>query len=76
MGDDENSRLTERPAPAMGSRTMTHAPRPIAPRLAAAAAAAYGYSVELRPVGDEDPEVGPPTQMAVFRRDQSAEVGA
>jgi 3' terminal RNA ribose 2'-O-methyltransferase Hen1 len=26
----------------------------------------YGYDVELRPVGDDDPEVGPPTQMAVF----------
>jgi 3' terminal RNA ribose 2'-O-methyltransferase Hen1 len=26
----------------------------------------YGYGVEYRPVGDEDPEVGPPTQMAVF----------
>lgn len=28
----------------------------------------YGYDVELRPVGDDDPDVGPPTQMAVFRR--------
>ncbi|MGH3310183.1 MAG: 3' terminal RNA ribose 2'-O-methyltransferase Hen1 [Streptomyces sp.] len=27
----------------------------------------YGYDVEYRPVGDEDPGVGPPTQMAVFR---------
>ena len=26
----------------------------------------YGYDVHLRPVGDLDPEVGPPTQMAVF----------
>ncbi len=26
----------------------------------------YGYSVQLHPVGDDDPEVGPPTQMAVF----------
>lgn len=26
----------------------------------------YGYAVELRPVGADDPEVGPPTQMAVF----------
>ncbi|MFZ7087397.1 3' terminal RNA ribose 2'-O-methyltransferase Hen1 [Curtobacterium sp. RRHDQ10] len=31
-------------------------------------AAANGYHVEYRPVGDEDPEVGPPTQMALFRR--------
>ncbi|UNO39495.1 3' terminal RNA ribose 2'-O-methyltransferase Hen1 [Streptomyces sp. MST-110588] len=27
----------------------------------------HGYVVEFRPVGDEDPEVGPPTQLAVFR---------
>ena len=26
----------------------------------------YGYSVRFLPVGPEDPEVGPPTQMAVF----------
>ncbi|WP_055568934.1 3' terminal RNA ribose 2'-O-methyltransferase Hen1 [Streptomyces atriruber] len=26
----------------------------------------HGYGVEFVPVGDEDPEVGPPTQMAVF----------
>ncbi|MFF3767006.1 3' terminal RNA ribose 2'-O-methyltransferase Hen1 [Streptomyces sp. NPDC001922] len=26
----------------------------------------HGYDVEFRPVGPEDPEVGPPTQMAVF----------
>lgn len=28
----------------------------------------YGYGVRLRPVGDDDPEVGPPTQLAVFTR--------
>ncbi|HEX5494400.1 MAG TPA: 3' terminal RNA ribose 2'-O-methyltransferase Hen1 [Mycobacteriales bacterium] len=28
----------------------------------------HGYSVRLCPVGAEDPEVGPPTQMAVFTR--------
>ncbi|KAA9380696.1 3' terminal RNA ribose 2'-O-methyltransferase Hen1 [Microbispora cellulosiformans] len=28
--------------------------------------AAYGYTADLRPVGEDDPEVGPPTQMAVF----------
>ncbi|MBP2356771.1 hypothetical protein JOF29_007881 [Kribbella aluminosa] len=28
----------------------------------------YGYSVEFRPVGLDDPEVGPPTQLAVFAR--------
>ena len=27
----------------------------------------YGYTVEFRPVGAEDPEVGPPTQLALFR---------
>ncbi|UQX03517.1 3' terminal RNA ribose 2'-O-methyltransferase Hen1 [Streptomyces sp. RerS4] len=26
----------------------------------------YGYAVAYVPVGDDDPEVGPPTQMAVF----------
>ncbi|MET9851952.1 3' terminal RNA ribose 2'-O-methyltransferase Hen1 [Streptomyces sp. NPDC006450] len=29
-------------------------------------ASRHGYSVAYVPVGDEDPEVGPPTQMAVF----------
>jgi hypothetical protein len=28
----------------------------------------HGYAVEYLPIGDDDPEVGPPTQMAVFRR--------
>ncbi len=28
----------------------------------------YGYQVELAPIGPEDPATGPPTQMAVFRR--------
>ncbi|MET9241934.1 3' terminal RNA ribose 2'-O-methyltransferase Hen1 [Nonomuraea sp. NPDC003709] len=30
----------------------------------------YGYQVVFAPVGDDDPEVGPPTQMGVFTRDQ------
>jgi 3' terminal RNA ribose 2'-O-methyltransferase Hen1 len=30
--------------------------------------ATYSYSVRLLPVGMDDPEVGPPTQMAVFTR--------
>ncbi|MBI5368298.1 MAG: 3' terminal RNA ribose 2'-O-methyltransferase Hen1 [Planctomycetes bacterium] len=30
--------------------------------------AAHGYSVAFRPVGPDDPEVGPPTQLAVFER--------
>ncbi|OEU85612.1 methyltransferase type 12 [Streptomyces abyssalis] len=33
----------------------------------------YGYGVEYVPVGDDDPEVGPPTQMAVFRTGPAAE---
>jgi 3' terminal RNA ribose 2'-O-methyltransferase Hen1 len=31
-------------------------------------AARFGYSVSYRPVGDEDAQAGPPTQMAVFVR--------
>lgn len=31
-------------------------------------AAAHGYEVSFLPVGPEDPELGPPTQMAVFAR--------
>lgn len=33
---------------------------------AAAVAARFGYAVRYLPVGDEDPEVGAPSQMAVF----------
>ncbi|WP_063737026.1 3' terminal RNA ribose 2'-O-methyltransferase Hen1 [Streptomyces sp. RTd22] len=29
----------------------------------------HGYAVEFRPVGPEDPEVGPPTQLALFRQE-------
>lgn len=33
----------------------------------------HGYETEFMPVGPDDPEVGPPTQMAVFRkRDRNA----
>lgn len=32
-----------------------------------AVAGRFGYGVEYLPVGDEDPQAGPPTQMAVFR---------
>jgi 3' terminal RNA ribose 2'-O-methyltransferase Hen1 len=31
-------------------------------------AAEHGYAVRFLPVGVDDPEVGPPTQLAVFRR--------
>lgn len=34
----------------------------------AAVADRYGYSVRIEPVGGDDPEVGPPTQLAVFSR--------
>jgi 3' terminal RNA ribose 2'-O-methyltransferase Hen1 len=33
-----------------------------------AAAAAHGYQVDMSGIGDDDPEVGCPTQMAVFSR--------
>jgi 3' terminal RNA ribose 2'-O-methyltransferase Hen1 len=32
------------------------------------AALAYGYAVRYLPVGADDPEVGPPTQMAIFSK--------
>ncbi|GGT10327.1 3' terminal RNA ribose 2'-O-methyltransferase Hen1 [Streptomyces chromofuscus] len=35
-------------------------------RWALTVAERHGYEVEFRPVGPDDPEVGPPTQMAVF----------
>jgi 3' terminal RNA ribose 2'-O-methyltransferase Hen1 len=31
----------------------------------------YGYSVQFRPVGPPDPELGPPTQLALFRREDA-----
>lgn len=36
----------------------------------------FGYSCELRPVGDVHPQLGPPTQLALFRRDSGADSGA
>ena len=35
---------------------------------ASAAADTFGYGVRFPPIGDDDPEVGPPTQLAVFER--------
>ncbi|WP_447040574.1 3' terminal RNA ribose 2'-O-methyltransferase Hen1 [Streptomyces sp. DSM 118878] len=35
----------------------------------------HGYGVEFAPVGDDDPEVGPPTQMAVFTQAEGARNG-
>ena len=34
-------------------------------------AAEHGYRVSFAPIGPDDPEVGPPTQMAVFLRGAS-----
>ncbi|TDO69579.1 3' terminal RNA ribose 2'-O-methyltransferase Hen1 [Kribbella sp. VKM Ac-2571] len=31
----------------------------------------FGYTVQFRPVDAEDPEVGPPTQLALFRREEA-----
>jgi hypothetical protein len=36
--------------------------------MAAPLAERHGYSVRFSPIGAEDAEVGPPTQMAVFQR--------
>jgi 3' terminal RNA ribose 2'-O-methyltransferase Hen1 len=39
---------------------------------ASGVAAAYGYTVALHGVGDEDPDAGTPTQLAVFTREGAA----
>lgn len=36
----------------------------------------FGYSAELRSVGDVHPDLGAPTQLALFRRDSGAAAGA
>lgn len=43
---------------------------------AEAVATAWGYALRFAPVGGEDPECGPPTQMAVFERRVSTPVVA
>ncbi|GHC53663.1 3' terminal RNA ribose 2'-O-methyltransferase Hen1 [Streptomyces cinnamoneus] len=43
---------------------------------AAKVAERHGYAVEFIPVGPDDPEVGPPTQMAVFHRHDQHEAPA
>ncbi|TFV61825.1 3' terminal RNA ribose 2'-O-methyltransferase Hen1 [Geodermatophilus sp. DF01-2] len=43
---------------------------------AAAVGDRHGYAVRLLGVGDEDPDVGAPTQMAVFARSTTTEVAA
>ncbi len=35
-------------------------------------ASGYSYTVSYLPVGDDDPDVGPPTQMAVFSKSDTA----
>jgi hypothetical protein len=35
---------------------------------ATAVASRFGYGVQFLPIGDEDGQVGPPTQMAMFTR--------
>jgi 3' terminal RNA ribose 2'-O-methyltransferase Hen1 len=42
---------------------------------ASATAARHGYGVRFVPIGPDDPEVGPPTQMAVFRRHDAGDAG-
>lgn len=32
----------------------------------------YGYETEFRPVGEDDPEVGPSTQLVIFRKGERA----
>lgn len=38
---------------------------------AASLAGRHGYTVEFRPVGEDDPQLGSPTQLALFRRELS-----
>lgn len=45
-------------------------------RWATDVAATHDYQVDFRPVGDDDRQVGPPTQMAVFSLSTPAEVPA
>ncbi|MEV8379057.1 3' terminal RNA ribose 2'-O-methyltransferase Hen1 [Kribbella sp. NPDC056861] len=39
---------------------------------AASVCTAYGYGVEFRAVGPDDPDVGPPTQLALFTRKETS----
>ncbi|MEU9331801.1 3' terminal RNA ribose 2'-O-methyltransferase Hen1 [Streptomyces sp. NPDC048290] len=43
---------------------------------AATVADRHGYAVDFRPVGPDDPEVGPPTQLAVFTLTERTEAKA
>jgi len=42
---------------------------------AAGVAERWEYTVRFAPVGPDDPEVGSPTQMAVFTRNEMTETG-
>jgi 3' terminal RNA ribose 2'-O-methyltransferase Hen1 len=66
---EHNVRFTELPAGSMRHRDHRFEwTRDQFRDWAGAVAAGRGYSVRYLPVGADDPEVGPPTQMAVFSR--------
>jgi 3' terminal RNA ribose 2'-O-methyltransferase Hen1 len=67
---EHNVRFTDLPPGSMRHRDHRFEwTRPQFRGWAGAVAARYGYAVRYLPVGTDDPEVGPPTQMAVFSRD-------
>jgi hypothetical protein len=49
-------------------RCSHDSPNPPFARWSQRIASAHGYTVAFVPIGPDDPEVGPPTQMAVFIR--------
>ncbi len=48
--------------------TASNGPARSSGRWASTAAQTFGYGVRFLPIGEDDPEVGPPTQLAVFER--------
>ncbi|HET8661134.1 MAG TPA: 3' terminal RNA ribose 2'-O-methyltransferase Hen1, partial [Micromonosporaceae bacterium] len=70
---EHNVRYADLPAGAMRHRDHRFEwTRAQLRRWAAATASTYGYDVRFLPVGVDDPEVGPPTQMAVFETTRGA----
>ena len=74
---DHPERRAQRPLRRPGCRRDA-APRPPvrvdagrAARVGRAVAARHGYAVRYAPIGADDPEVGPPTQLAVFTRKEA-----